>query len=199
MSDLVPNQDTLRNSKNNIIIVSLPRSGTKSISKCLQILGYSTKHCPSDVLAVYLNDRAYDVYADTPLYCPSIFSNLCLEPSNKFIYIDREVESWVDSFQRTKLHDAYMDYLSKDYLKWATARLDKQCLIEIFHGTSWSKEMAISAYNDHREKVMNIIPPSQLLCYKFEDGWKTLCEFLNKPIPHVMTPHINKNTLFETI
>ena len=199
MNTLIPTDDLLKNTKDKIFIVSLPRSGTKSLSKMLTILGYSIKHCPSDVLSVYLQRNEFDVYADTPVYCDSIFSKLCLEPSNKFIYIDREVESWLDSFQRTALHVSYTDYLSKDDLRWATARLDKQCLIEVFHGEAWCKEMAIAAYNEHKEKVMNTIPQSQLFCYKFEEGWESLCKFLGKPIPIETIPHINKNCLYDTI
>lgn len=199
MSNLVPDDSILQTSKNNIIIVSLPRTGTKSLSRCLQILGYSTKHCPSDVLSVYLQREAFDVYADTPVYCHSIFSQLCLEPSNKFIYIDREIESWLDSFQRTNLHGAYMDYLSRDYIRHATARLDKQCLLEVFQGVAWCRQMAIQAYENHKQTVLNTIPHSHLLCYRFEDGWESLCEFLNKPVPTEAIPHLNKGTLYDPV
>lgn len=199
MDNLIPSDTVLHTAKNIISVISLPRTGTKSLSKCLYILGYNFKHCPSDCLSVHLTANTYQVYADTPMYCPTIFSKLVKEPSNKFIYIDRDPVSWITSFENTGLHNNYMNYMSKDYIKYATGRLDKACLIEIFKGAPYSKDTFIDAYNEHKENVLKIIPSYQLLMFKFEEGWENLCQFLGKSVPDQPIPHINKGTLYEKI
>ena len=39
---------------------------------------------------------------------------------------------------------------------------------------------------------MQNAPKEKLLVFKLEDGWKPLCEFLDKPIPTKPFPHENK-------
>ena len=196
MSELT---DVLHSTDSKIFIVSLPKTGTKSMCSMLKTLQYNIKHCPSISLMTYLQDGVTQVFADTPIYCPSIFSVACTISSNKFIYIDRNIETWLDSYRRTRLADNYMDYMSRDYMEFAGSRLDKKSLVEIFGGVPWSDEMATAAHYRHREQVFNVIPKEQLLVYKFEEGWESLCKFLGKEIPTSELPHINKNALFDPI
>lgn len=51
---------------------------------------------------------------------------------------------------------------------------------------------ARSKYREHYVLVKRIAPPERYLEFKFEDGWKPLCDFLQKPIPDVPLPHVNE-------
>ncbi len=196
----MPTPETLATVKDKIFIVSLPRTGTKSLTKMLMILGYTTSHCPSIRLEWEFQANVNQVYADTPVYRPSLFSELAKETSNKFIYIDRDVNEWVDSFERTKLHNAYKDYISRDITAMhRVSKLDRETLQEIFVENSYSTELAKEKFQVHRDMVNTLIPTEQLLIYKFTDGWEPLCQFLEKKIPNEDMPHINKNTLFDKI
>lgn len=210
--NIIPPEELLIGITDKIFIVSLPRTGTKSLSKMLMTMGYKIAHCPSIRLEANLNNNEFEAYADTPIYCPSIFSKLVVQPSNKFIYVDRDVNSWLDSFERTKLHRSYLDYTSRDYESMhRISKLDRNCYIEVFGHQRWDDD--VRAYTDyiwdsdiakekfkiHKLMVESIIPQNQLLIYKFEQGWNVLCDFLGKEIPNSEIPHINKNTLFEKI
>jgi len=205
--NLTPSENLLGNITNKVFAISLPRTGTKSLTKMMMILGFSTKHCPSIHLEKFLNNDEYDFYADTPIYSKSIMVNLIHQPSNKFIYIDRNIDSWCESFQKTKLDLAYIDYLSRDYNTMAKiGKLDRDCLHEfigqpnLFIDNKWSStDQLKDAFNMHKEYILSTIPSSQLLIYNFEQGWNPLCAFLEVPFIDMSIPHINKGTLFEKI
>jgi hypothetical protein len=209
---LLPKDDVLINTTNKIFIVSLPRTGTKSLIKMLRVLGYKAEHCPSVRLETNILQKSFDAFADTPIYRPSVYSKLAVQPSNKFIYIDRTPIEWVDSFQRTKLHDAYLDYQRRgDTIPHRISKLDRDSYFEVFREQHqnpatgnfengiWCPIFAMEQFKYHRQMVLSTIVPEQLLVYKFEQGWEPICNFLGKEIPNIQIPHLNKNDLFEKI
>ena len=48
------------------------------------------------------------------------------------------------------------------------------------------------AYRKHLAYVRSIVPKNRLLIWNIKDGWKPLCDFLDKPIPSEKFPHLNK-------
>ena len=196
----MPSPNTIANVNNKIFIVSLPRTGTKSLTKMLMILGYKASHCPSIRFEWELHANVNEVYADTPIYRPSLFGELAKNSSNKFIFIDRDIDSWLKSFETQKLHNSYLDYISRDDAKLhRVSKLDRDSLVEVFQEPYYTSELAKVRFQIHREKVEELIPPDQLLVYNFNDGWNPLCNFLGKQFPEIDIPHINKDTLFEKI
>lgn len=198
--DLLPNDELLYSIKNKFFIISLPRTGTKSLCKMFYLMGYGICHCPSVRLANYLNVNAFDCYADTPIYRPSLIKQLVSDSTNKFVYIDRDCDEWVVSFENVNLHMAYTDYMSRDLntIK-PVSKLDRDSLIEIFGGNAYNSELAATAFRNHRQHVLDIIPSNQLLVYRFIDGWEPLCRFMGKDIPSYTVPHLNKKVLFDKI
>merc|ERR1712168_196014 len=54
-------------------------------------------------------------------------------------------------------------------------------------------------YRQHNAHVKQSAPKDKLLVFKLADGWEPLCKLLNKPIPSVPFPHLNKGgTAFAT-
>lgn len=180
-------------------IVSLPRTGTKSLCKMTEILGFSFKHVPSNNLPRCLNLNSYDVYADTPVFRPSVFRDLVKDEKNMFIYINRPPYEWVDSFERVSLDKNYMRAKAKTMVENQVMQLDRETLEEIFNHQDYTTEIAIRSYYQHRDAVVSTIPKDRLLVYKFSMGWGPLCEFMQVPVPGVDIPHINKNTMFDKI
>jgi len=198
--ELLPSDELLYSIKNKYFIVSLPRTGTKSLCKMFMLLGYQVDHCPSIRLSAHLQSNEFGCFADTPIYRPSLVKKLALEPSNKFIYIDRPCDQWLLSFERMKLHQAYMDYISRDADKIKPiSQLDRDSLVEVFGGNSYSSQLAIESFHKHKHEMFDVILPSQLLTYQFKDGWVPLCNFLGEEILSVEIPHLNKNQLFDKI
>lgn len=52
--------------------------------------------------------------------------------------------------------------------------------------------IAKKKFKEHNAYVKFTCPPEKLLIYKIEDGWDTLCEFIDCPVPEVDFPWANK-------
>jgi hypothetical protein len=59
------------------------------------------------------------------------------------------------------------------------------------------KEYFTNFYNNHNQQVIDYFAdkPDKLLviCWENKDGWNKLCDFLNKSVPKVPFPHLNKS------
>ena len=178
-------------------VVSLPRTGTKSLCKMADMLGLKFCHAPTVQLPRMLNASDTTFFADTPLYAPSHIKHVMVNPNHKFIYMDRDVDEWKDSFERVGLHRNYATLLKLEKRN-GYQELDKNCLAEVFDGP-YDTNTAEAVFNKHKEDVFDLIPVDRLLVYKLSDGWAPFCKFLDKPIPTEEMPHINKNTMFEKL
>ena len=45
-----------------------------------------------------------------------------------------------------------------------------------------------SYYQEHNERVKNIVPKDRLLVWNVKDGWEPLCTFLGKDVPDKPIP-----------
>lgn len=109
--------------KQLVVCVGLQKTGTTSLTKALEILGYRTAHYLTDLLSdrwygvrefapqdkVFSLDparmvkalEAYDAVTDTPVSSPEVFSILDRQfPGTKFVYTTRDVPSWTRSVER---------------------------------------------------------------------------------------------------
>jgi hypothetical protein len=180
-------------------VVSLPRTGTKSLCKMAHIMGFKFKHVPSVVLPRLLREDEINFFADTPIFAPSTFSLLAENENFKFIYIDRNKESWIDSFERVDLPGNYMSLHQRKIPENQITTMDRETLEEIFDNNDYSRELALDRYDWHYQKVIDTIPNNRLLIYKFSEGWGSLANFMEVPIPDQEIPKINQNTMFESI
>lgn len=179
-------------------VVSLPRTGTKSLCKMAGTVGLKFNHAPSVALPRSLHDNTIQFFADTPLYAPSYIEHMVRRDDYKFIYIDREVSEWKDSFERVGLHVNYDRLLtpspSNSYME-----LDRMCLSEVFDSIPYDTETATQFFQTHKEIMYDMIPHHKLLTYEFTMGWEPFCEYLGVPVPQDILPHVNKNTMFEAL
>ena len=134
-----------------LVGIGLPRTGTRSLSEALDILGYNGTHkCKilgkTKILASKANYRI-----DNTFYMEKLnFSHECI-----YIITYRNYRIWRESISR------FSNYNGPDIEEY-----NKICI------------------NFLKTKK------ARLLIYNVEDGWKPLCEFLNKNIPKVKFPNI---------
>lgn len=185
-----------------VVCLGLFRTGTNSLKKALEILGYKKCHhffefCDHPEQEEYINNlcrkettdlnclyRDYDCAADVPtaLFPEEIFSQY---PNALYVANTREIDSWYASCLETvffepkasKPHiECLNDFIWKDY----------------FNDKFGEKEHAIKRFNEHYEHIRKIIPKNQLLDnYTVKDGWESLCHFLKKEIPTCPFPITN--------
>lgn len=183
---------------NFVMVISLPRTGTTSICRMLEMLGYKTYHTP---LSKYANLVSHGIgMSDTPCFCPSVINDVLSRDNinTKLIYIERDFESWFESMTKSvnllRTMDRIRNKPEKD-LKPGQAE-DRKYYDEVFGDYIFNsphlKETIKNKFDEHYKIAMTLNP----FIYKFENGWGPLCEFLNIEIPeNKEIPHLHKKSI----
>lgn len=183
-----------------IIVCSLPRTGTKSLCKMLNVLGYKSKHLPS-VTFQRQKTEGFNAFADTPCYRPSFIKEQ-LFTNSKFIFSDRGVDGWADSIEKVKIDKGYellMNLTNPAHLNQFRL-MDMLSMGEVFgYGKKYDRDHFIMKFLEHKRQVIDMIPPERLLVYNFSEGWEPLCSFLGKDVPDEPIPQLNQNVINEKI
>ena len=139
----------------------------------------------------------YSAASDVPAMC---FAEdlIAAYPEARVILVERDIDTWYKSFNDTVIRFMYFGYV-----KWMVILFDPPLLHYSTMTMKWVRgwleansqdEMRAKAkdkYRKHCELVRKATPGDQLLELRLQDGWKPLCEFLEKPIPAVPFPHVN--------
>jgi hypothetical protein len=180
-------------------VVSLPRSGTTSITEMANICGLNAKHCPFDYFDVYMENNNYDFYSDTPVYVPSVIEKLCLKDNVKFIYIDRPYHEIFNSWVNYGLFKTYNEMVIENERKTISkGRLfDFLSYNESFSEKRLTQETYQEIFEEHQNRVKSIIINNKkdLLIYKFTDGWKPFCDFIGVEVPNQEIPKLNYSVI----
>jgi hypothetical protein len=183
---------------NCVIVTSLPRTGTTSICAMMETLGYRRYHAP--LRNIFKLAKHGIAFADTPAFAYSVieyFKNQN-EINCKFVYVDRDFDSWFDSMTKsTNLLRTYHRFNNTpdDALKNDGERDDKRYYHEVFGDFDFNNKGIVrkhieKCFYDHRDRVKDLG-----LVYKFSDGWPALCEFLGVNIPDRDIPHLHKQSI----
>jgi hypothetical protein len=192
----VEKTNTIRtNMTEKIFVVSLPRSGTTTMCKMLNILGYKAKHTPSCFYDKW-SHNGYNAFADTPCYSLSFIKEQSINPDSKFIYIERSVFDWVKSFESIALDGSYERMMRINNPK----DINVVILNEIkaygetfgFSG-KYNRDMFMASHIEHKRNLEKMLAPERILFYNYNRGWKPLCDFLGKETPEENIPFLNKN------
>jgi len=212
-----------------IIGAGFPRTGTTTLKRSLEILGYSkTYHMKEllvnpDKLPLWLKleetgetdwDKLYDGYmatVDFPSY-PWYFEHMNHYPDAKVILTVRDFEAWHKSAHSTIYQAGPQNFSEKIQMLiriFTNPRLAKvvncikfvkrQFWAKQFEGRFLDKEFAEKIWFEHIEEVKAKVPADRLLVYDVRDGWEPLCTFLGKPVPSEPLPHLNKKENFKTM
>jgi len=181
--------------------IGFHKTGTTTLGKCFEILGYNYMGCRRDLLEdlISRNDynkvfdvvKKYDAFEDWPW--PLIYKELDREfPGSKFILtIRKDEETWLNSIKKHSLK------------RLPIFRINGRKLIYGHTFPHRHEKVYLDYYNRHNRGVSEYFKdrPDDLLvvCWESGAGWEALCSFLNKEIPKVNIPHANKSRRAKSI
>ena len=195
-----------------VICAGPAKTGTKSISKALQILGlkvYNWEEQTFDFLDhwvdVFQNGAKPDVKyvyenADAVVDMPGkFFFEEILEafPDCKVILSERDEHSWVESLvNQIKVFNTATFALKPLVVLSPTLKKLFFVLLaftDAMFGSHDPKATYVfrKRFRSHNERVKAVVPSDKLLVYNIKQGWKPLCDFLECEIPNVPFPHEN--------
>lgn len=182
--------------KTKIFGIGFQKTGTSSLNKALQILGFNAvggiriNHpkgvalpAPlqtADILALALaTAKQADAFNDNPW--PLLYREMDRAfPGAKFVLTMRDPEHWLFSMVR------HFGDTPNDTMQW-------------IYGVPYPKgheAQVLRVYNAHNDAVCRYFAarPGDFLKIDFEqgDGWQKLCPFLGRPIPSDAFPHDNR-------
>ncbi|MEM8534846.1 MAG: sulfotransferase family protein [Chloroflexota bacterium] len=194
-----------------VIGVGLGRTGTTSIQRALEHLGYHTynfeavmQHQHFDAWRDIVQEQTPDWDAifggyDASISWPACFFYQELHiayPDAQFILTTREPERWAASVKRVLPHMAKLQAFRFIPRVQAMVNLMNAMLIPKFGSFDPDTSRLISLIEEHNRAVRSYIPSPKLLIYEVKDGWEPLCAFLDCPIPSTDFPYENQGDGF---
>ena len=185
-------------------VISLPRSGTSTISKMAEIVGYQWSHPPHIYYDQFIDGGYKYFFSDTPIFNPKVVEEICqlkkIEP--KFIFIERDFKDIYESWVKCGLYRNYTNMFNKNVKHLTKAQIfDINTYKETFDNIFLDENNYEEVFYKHKNTVIDLVKKynKELLMYEFKDGWKTFCDFLNVEIPNKDIPWLNKNKMFDKI
>lgn len=179
------------------IIVSLPRTGTKSLCQMGIICGLRAKH----VSFKFKEDLPlYDLFGDTPFFCISALKQIVATDRNvRLIYATRDWVGLYRSWRHSGLFDYYIRLCKSVAFTNAKAdhRYDKKCYFEAFDGEILSDTNYAKLFSRHEQRILDFALTSglPLLRYNFKDGWSSFCHWIERPVPDCPVPVLNSGNM----
>jgi hypothetical protein len=172
---------------NKVFCIGFHKTGTKSIGSALSTLGYRVcgptgvqdPHIAKNISA-YIEKALsqFDAFQDNPW--PIVFDNLDTRvPGSKFILTLRPEEQWISSMVS---HFGDLDTPMREWIYGVGhPRGHETCYLQ--------------RYRDHNRDVFDYFKnrKTDLLVLDLTQDftWQKLCEFLDKPLPHLPFPYLN--------
>jgi len=209
-----------------IIGAGFPRTGTTTLKKALETLGYNKTYHFKDLIAnpkklkywqelenksLTNFDALFDGFQATVDFPGYPYYKILLEkyPNAKVILTKRNFESWYESTLKTVWQAGPQTIFAKIIMLAKMAfnqslRDTFKCikfmrntyLNKQFNNNFSSKLNAEKIFFKHIDDVIKHVPKNQLLIYEVSDGWQPLCDFLEIQIPSEPFPHLNKKEDF---
>ncbi len=193
----------------SVIGAGFGRTGTDSMKLALEALGMGPCHHMKEVLpntkqvALWRSaaqgdlpdwEEAFAGYKSAVDWPAAYFWRELSEyyPHAKILLTVRSSESWYASMERTifKTLKASTDPASIGLKLIANG---------VFSGRLDDRAHAIAMYEKNNAEAQAAFGKHRLLTYNLGDGWKSLCNFLGKPIPDAPFPHSNSPEEFASM
>ena len=189
-------------------VISLPRTGTKSICRMAHECGFKIKHAPVNTFESRLKE-GHNFFADTPCFVPSFIESICQrnDINPRFIFVEKNHEKTFQSWKKVNLHlnysrmyNQYIDKETRSQMKQITIT-DFMSLHESFSQTFMDESNYSELFESHKQKVLSIVEKynKDLLRYSFTDQWDSFCNYMGCEAPESEIPHLNTDTMFEKI
>lgn len=220
----VDRRQCVRTKPMKVLALGLGRTGTASLRAALKALGYNdTYHmmnasvenppdclCWMDAFAAKYEGKGtfgreeWDaLLGDCMAVCdwPAVaFAEELVEtyPEAKIILTTRDIDSWHASVMKTvnwRANDPELRALAK--VDWAAGLYHpmlRKFWDYFFYGDfeTYGKQR----YEEHCQKIRELVPPENLLEFQVQSGWRPLCKFLGQPIPEQPFPRSNDTDQF---
>lgn len=165
--------------------IGLSRTGTLSLAVALRELGYNTAHYPKPPLLPGLIDvmNGYDAGCDVPIAIAYKELDKAF-PNSKFILTTRSLKTWLGSCRRFRHFRVRMSGDSE------------QVRLLLYGYNGYRENKFRETYLRHHKDVLEYFKDrNDLLIIDITkgEGWKELCEFLNKEIPDKPFPHRHRS------
>jgi len=164
-----------------IFHIGLNKTGTKSLTKALEILGYKASHGSEEIKEQTLHniEQGVDPLYNVPLKIEAIVDNVAVShnlpyihkyyPKAEYIYTYRNTDAWLDSRERHVIKnqnnpDYKGNFLTVDRRSWRRMK-------EQHHNN-------IIRFARNQDINLLVLP----ICDGA--GWQPLCEFLGEKIPN---------------
>lgn len=212
-----------------IIGAGFPRTGTTTLKRALEMLGYNKCYHMKELLvnpdmlqhwlkleatgttdweAIY---EGYQGSVDFPCY-PFYKAHMERYPDAKVILTVRPFEPWYNSVYQTIWQAGPQNTPEKLQMLAKMAfnpRLRKviNCIKFVrrylwekqFEGRFEDRGFVEEVFRQHIASVKQYVPADRLLVYDVRDGWEPLCRFMNVPVPAEPIPHLNKKENFKSM
>jgi len=178
-----------------VIGVGLPRTGTRSLAEALTILGYRTLHYAPDLRHDRRWPRVFDGYdAATDYPCSGWWPQLlgAYPEALVILTVRRQLATWVASMGR---------HIGACRVPCDRRRQEAEAVHTCLSGEPYpSAERLAAAYTEHTARVLAGIDADRLLILAVdgEGQWDVLCTFLDRPLPGIPFPWLNRGETPET-
>jgi len=171
--------------------IGMFKTGTTSLGRCFEILGYKTLHgpwWPENQMILdpwYRNPKAWPQYHNNLKALTQDFEAFQDYP---WMFLYEELDSWYP--------DAKFILTARD--SEAVAESDLRMWKRMGMKSIPPKQQFIDRYQDHYHQVIKYFKnKDNLLIVNLAagDDWDKICNFLDKPIPNRPFPHLNKAPL----
>ncbi len=192
----------------SVIGAGFGRTGTKSLKRALEILGFGPCYHMFEVLphedrvAIWRAaaagdipdwDQVFSEYRSTVDWPGAFFWRDLSEhfPKARIILSVRDADDWYRSMDKTILP---ILRTSDDPDSIGLKLIGDG----VFGGRIDDRDHMISVYKKNISEVQAAFGPDRLLTYQLGSGWEPLCRFLACPVPDQPYPHANATDKFQT-
>ena len=191
------------------------RTGTASLKRALERLGFGPCHHMEEVLA-HPEQVPYwqAALAGEPVDWDKVFSGYRAQvdwpgahvwrqlaaayPKAKVIHSTRPEDAWWTSFSATigKVLTMYKDLPAPPHVTAMMKATEKALVDQTFGCALTDRAGVLAAYRRRAEEVRAAIPRERLLVFDVSEGWEPLCAFLGVPAPSEAFPRVNSTQEF---
>jgi len=200
----------------SVIGAGYGRTGTLSLKRALELLGYNKCHHMIEVIhkpgetdrwldAIVQDDADWDALFEGFQACvdwPACHVYRALAdyyPDAKVILTVRDPLEWFHSMTATTLN-VIRPRLADAMAHPGGRNLGIELVVKgAFDGIIDDPAHGAAMFNRHTREVIDSIPAERLLVFDVREGWEPLCAFLGKPVPREAFPRVNSRAEFHDI
>lgn len=198
----------------SVIGAGLGRTGTLSMKRALEILGFGPCHHMEEVMAHpeqipvwHAAGRGEAVdwekllagYRSTVDWPSAQFwAELAAQfPKAKVVLTRRDPERWYESFSNTILKLLQAPGPAPNPTVGAILDMCRDVIVRrAFDGRLDDPAAIKAAFERHNASVEAALSPDRLLVFEVAQGWAPLCKFLGVPVPATPFPRVNSTVEF---